>query len=88
MCYKNYIKPWYRNTYGITYFPGIVNCATIANGIVAACKENPPKHPLVIRLEGTNSAAARKILEESGLPVTILNDADEAAKTAVKLAQQ
>ncbi|KAL0895830.1 hypothetical protein ABMA27_011861 [Loxostege sticticalis] len=72
----------------VNVFAGIVNCATIANGIVAACKENPPKHPLVIRLEGTNSAAARKILEESGLPVTILNDADEAAKTAVKLAQQ
>ncbi|XP_028164471.1 succinate--CoA ligase [GDP-forming] subunit beta, mitochondrial [Ostrinia nubilalis] len=72
----------------VNVFAGIVNCATIANGIVAACKENPPKHAMVIRLEGTNSAAARKILEESGFPVTILNDADEAAKMAVKLAQQ
>lgn len=66
---------------------GIVNCATVANGIVAACKANPPKHPLVIRLEGTNSTIARKILEDSGLPMQIINDADEAAKTAVKLAK-
>lgn len=70
----------------VNVFAGIVNCATIANGIVAACKENPPKHPMVIRLEGTNSAAARKILEQCGFPVTILNNADEAAKYAVELA--
>lgn len=66
---------------------GIVNCATVAKGIVAACKENPPKHPLVIRLEGTNSVEAKKILEESKLPLKMINDADEAAKAAVKLAQ-
>ncbi|XP_028025237.1 succinate--CoA ligase [GDP-forming] subunit beta, mitochondrial [Bombyx mandarina] len=71
----------------VNVFGGIVNCATIANGIVSACRENPPKHPLVIRLEGTNSGEARKILEQSGLPVKIINDADEAAKAAVKLAQ-
>lgn len=66
---------------------GIVNCATVANGIVAACKQSPPKYPLVIRLEGTNATAAKTILEESGLPFKIINDADEAAKAVVKLAQ-
>ncbi|CAK1599682.1 unnamed protein product [Parnassius mnemosyne] len=71
----------------VNVFAGIVNCATVANGIVAACKENPPKHPLVIRLEGTNAPLAKKILEESGLPFNIINDADEAAKMVVKLAQ-
>lgn len=71
----------------VNVFAGIVNCATVAKGIVAACKENPPKHPLVIRLEGTNSTVAKKILEESKLPLKIINDADEAAKAAVKLAQ-
>ncbi|XP_050359041.1 succinate--CoA ligase [GDP-forming] subunit beta, mitochondrial [Nymphalis io] len=71
----------------VNVFAGIVNCATVAKGIVAACKENPPKHPLVIRLEGTNSAQAKIILEESGMPFKIINDADVAAKTAVKLAQ-
>ncbi|XP_049887198.1 succinate--CoA ligase [GDP-forming] subunit beta, mitochondrial [Pectinophora gossypiella] len=72
----------------VNVFGGIVNCATIANGLVAACKQSAPKLPLVIRLEGTNAGAAKKILEESGLPLHIVNDADEAAKTAVKLAQR
>ncbi|XP_072936159.1 succinate--CoA ligase [GDP-forming] subunit beta, mitochondrial [Epargyreus clarus] len=72
----------------VNVFGGIINCATIADGIIAACKETPPKNPLVIRLEGNNSAAAKKILEESGLPFSIINDADEAAKYAVKLAQK
>ncbi|XP_045760471.1 succinate--CoA ligase [GDP-forming] subunit beta, mitochondrial [Maniola jurtina] len=71
----------------VNVFAGIVNCATVAKGIVAACKETPPKHPLVIRLAGTNAAQAKTILEESGLPFKIINDADEAAKTAVALAQ-
>ncbi|XP_023946340.2 succinate--CoA ligase [GDP-forming] subunit beta, mitochondrial [Bicyclus anynana] len=71
----------------VNVFAGIVNCATVAKGIVAACKEHPPKHPLVIRLEGTNAAQAKTILEESKLPFKIINDADKAAKTAVTLAQ-
>ncbi|XP_013195321.2 succinate--CoA ligase [GDP-forming] subunit beta, mitochondrial [Amyelois transitella] len=71
----------------VNVFGGIVNCGTIANGLVAACKKSPPKHPMVIRLEGTNAQEAKKILEQSGLPLTIINDADEAAKAAVKLAQ-
>lgn len=68
-------------------FAGIVNCATIAQGIITACKENPPKHPLVIRLQGSNAEIAQKLLKESGLPLTIITDVDEAARTAVKMAQ-
>ncbi|CAG9575718.1 unnamed protein product [Danaus chrysippus] len=71
----------------VNVFAGIVNCALVAKGIVAVCKENLPKHPIVIRLEGTNAAIAKKILEESGLPLHIVNDADEAAKKAVALAE-
>ncbi|GBP12128.1 Succinate--CoA ligase subunit beta, mitochondrial [Eumeta japonica] len=72
----------------VNVFAGIVNCATVANGIVAACKQNPPKHPIVLRLEGTNAETARKILKESGLPLHIVSDADEAAKMAVQLASK
>lgn len=69
----------------VNVFGGIVNCLTIAEGIITACKENPPKHPLIIRLEGTNSDAARELLENSGLPLKIVQDVDQAAKTAVSL---
>lgn len=61
-----------------------MNCGTVASGIVAACKENPLKVPMIVRLQGTNSQAAKKIMEESGLPVKMITDADEAAKAAVE----
>lgn len=39
---------------------------------------------MIIRLQGTNSENAKKIMEESGLPVKMITDADEAAKAAVE----
>lgn len=67
---------------------GIVNCGTVASGIVAACKENPLKVPMIIRLQGTNAESAKKIMEDSGLPVKLITDADEAAKAAVEASKR
>lgn len=67
----------------VNVFGGIVNCATIANGIVGALKTMSLKVPLVVRLEGTNAEAAREILKVSGLPIIIAENLDEAAKKAV-----
>ncbi len=36
----------------VNIFGGIVNCATIANGIVSACKSIKLQVPLVVRLQG------------------------------------
>lgn len=69
----------------VNVFGGIVNCATIANGIVNATKTIGLKVPLVVRLEGTNVDAAKKILKESGLKIESAHDLDEAAKKAVKV---
>ncbi|XP_055640336.1 succinate--CoA ligase [GDP-forming] subunit beta, mitochondrial [Toxorhynchites rutilus septentrionalis] len=68
----------------VNVFGGIVNCATIANGIVNASKTIGLKVPLVVRLEGTNVDAAKKLLKESGLKIDSAQDLDEAAKKAVK----
>ncbi|KAK6035519.1 hypothetical protein COOONC_26976, partial [Cooperia oncophora] len=35
----------------VNIFGGIVNCATIANGVVAACRKIKMHVPLVVRLE-------------------------------------
>lgn len=67
----------------VNVFGGIVNCATIANGIVNASKTMGLKVPLVVRLEGTNVDAAKKILQESGLKIESAHDLDDAAKKAV-----
>ena len=37
---------------GASVFGGIVNCATIANGIIKACKDTKLVLPLIVRLEG------------------------------------
>jgi len=68
----------------VNVFGGIVNCATIANGIVNACKSIELKIPLIVRLEGTNVDNAKKIIEESGLAITSASDLDDAAKKAVE----
>ncbi|XP_011704245.1 PREDICTED: succinyl-CoA ligase [GDP-forming] subunit beta, mitochondrial [Wasmannia auropunctata] len=67
----------------VNVFGGIVNCATIAKGIIAASRNLGLKIPLVIRLEGTNVAEAKKVLSESGLSILTANNLDEAAKKAV-----
>lgn len=68
----------------VNVFGGIVNCAIIANGIVGATKTLQLKVPLVVRLEGTNVSAGKKILLDSKLPITFAEDLDEAAQKVVK----
>ncbi|KFB52375.1 AGAP004352-PA-like protein [Anopheles sinensis] len=71
----------------VNVFGGIVNCATIANGIVSATKTMNLQVPLIVRLEGTNVDAAKKILRESGLKIDSATDLDEAARKAVQSIQ-
>jgi succinyl-CoA synthetase beta subunit len=68
----------------VNIFGGIMRCDTIAEGVVTAVKEVGLKVPLVVRLEGTNVDAGRRILNESGLDVTAANDLDDAAQKIVK----
>ncbi len=42
----------------VNVFGGIVDCATIANGITSACQEMELKIPLVVRLEGKSVLTA------------------------------
>lgn len=71
----------------VNVFGGIVNCATIANGIVNASKTINLKVPLVVRLEGTNVVEAKRILKESGLPIKSATDLDDAAHQIVSAIQ-
>jgi succinyl-CoA synthetase beta subunit len=65
-------------------FGGITRTDDVANGIVAATKQNPLKVPIVIRLTGTNEEIAVKILQENGFLASA--DMDEAVQRAVALA--
>jgi succinyl-CoA synthetase beta subunit len=68
----------------INIFGGIMKCDIIAEGVVAAVKEVGLKVPLVVRLEGTNVDAGKKIISESGLNVLSADDLDDAAQKIVK----
>eukprot|EP00088_Acartia_fossae_P004262 TRINITY_DN11817_c0_g1_i1.p2 TRINITY_DN11817_c0_g1~~TRINITY_DN11817_c0_g1_i1.p2 ORF type:complete len:431 (-),score=142.67 TRINITY_DN11817_c0_g1_i1:307-1572(-) len=67
----------------VNVFGGIVNCATIANGIVNACKSINLQVPLVVRLEGTNVDNAKEILAKSDVKILSASDLDDAASKAV-----
>ncbi|XP_021922526.1 succinate--CoA ligase [GDP-forming] subunit beta, mitochondrial [Zootermopsis nevadensis] len=67
----------------VNVFGGIVNCATIANGIINASLNLKLNIPLIVRLEGTNVNEAKKILSTSGLDIVSASDLEEAAQKAV-----
>jgi succinyl-CoA synthetase beta subunit len=54
----------------VNIFGGIVRCDRVAQGIVDAYKNiGQIPVPIIVRLEGTNSIEAKKIIDESGLKV-------------------
>src|SRR5690625_1587028 len=69
----------------VNIFGGIMKCDTIANGIIEAAKAVDLDRPLVVRLEGTNVEAGKKLLNESGLDIVPADNLAEAAKKIVEL---
>ena len=72
----------------VNIFGGIMKCDTIAQGVIAAVKEVGLTVPLVVRLEGTNVAQGKKLLEESGLNLTTGSSLRDAASKIVELVKQ
>jgi len=70
----------------VNIFGGIVRCDMIAEGIIAAVKEVDVKVPVIVRLEGTNVEAGKKLLADSGLAITAADDINDGAKKAVAAA--
>lgn len=71
----------------INIFGGIMKCDIIAAAVIAAFKEVQPKVPFVVRLEGTNVAEGRRMLQDSGLNLTPATDLTDAAKKVVAAAR-
>lgn len=67
----------------VNIFGGIMKCDIIAEGVVAAAQEVELRLPLVVRLEGTNVAKGREILEKSGIALQTASNLDEAAEKIV-----
>lgn len=68
----------------VNIFGGIVKCDLIAEGIITAVKEVGISLPVVVRLEGTNVAAGKQLLKDSGLSLIPADDLADAAAKVVK----
>ncbi|CAF3542942.1 unnamed protein product, partial [Fusarium graminearum] len=67
---------------------GIIRGPVVAEALIDALKEiSKSKIPIVVRLEGTDSAEGRKILKGSGLPIYSISDFSEAVQKAVVLSR-
>lgn len=72
----------------VNVFGGIMRCDMIAEGIIKATKELDLKVPLVVRLQGTKSEEARKLIADSGLKIFATTGLDEGARLAVQKANE
>ncbi len=70
----------------VNIFGGIMKCDVIAQGIISAARTVHLSVPLVVRLEGTNVEAGKKLIEKSGLAVIAADDLADAAQKAVAAA--
>jgi succinyl-CoA synthetase beta subunit len=70
----------------VNIFGGIMRCDVIAQGIISAVKAVKLPVPLVVRLEGTNVEAGKKLIAESGLAVIAADDLADAAQKVVTAA--
>ena len=70
----------------VNIFGGIMKCDIIAQGIINAAKTLKLSVLLVVRLEGTNVEAGKKLIADSGLAVIAADDLADAAQKAVKAA--
>lgn len=70
----------------VNIFGGIVRCDYVAEGLIAATKNFKLDIPVVVRLQGTNMAKAKEMIDNSGLKLYAFEDLDPAAEKIVELA--
>jgi succinyl-CoA synthetase beta subunit len=75
----------------VNIFGGIMKCDIIAQGVINALKSlqqaGQRSVPLVVRLEGTNVEAGKKLLRDSGMAVIPADNLADGAQKAVQAAK-
>jgi succinyl-CoA synthetase beta subunit len=70
----------------INIFGGIVRCDRVAQGVVDAYKAiGDINVPIIVRLQGTNAAEAKVIIDQSGLKVHSAIELKETAELITQL---
>ena len=65
-----------------------MRCDRVAKGVIEAINDLNIKIPVVVRLEGTNSKEASKLLKDSSLEFIVANNLADAAEKAVMEAKR
>ena len=68
----------------VNIFGGIMNCVTLAAGIIAAASQREVSVPIIVRMEGTNVEKGKQLLKDSGLNIITANSMSEAAEKVVQ----
>jgi succinyl-CoA synthetase beta subunit len=71
----------------VNIFGGIMNCATIAEGVIAAAQTLHIRVPIIVRMEGTNVEAGKQLLAQSPVRIVSADNLRSAAEQAVKWAK-
>ena len=69
----------------VNIFGGIMQCDRIARAIVGAARTVGFRVPLVVRLEGTNVAEARKILDAAKADIPVMQTASDLSDAARRI---
>lgn len=69
----------------INIFGGIVRCDRVAKGIIEAAQSIKISVPMVIRLAGTNSEEAARLLKDSGMNFEVADTLEQAADKVVHI---
>jgi len=68
----------------VNIFGGIMNCKTIAEGVIFAAQEQHIKIPIIVRMEGTNVAEGKKLFAQSHLKIIVADNLEKAAQLSVR----
>ena len=71
----------------LLHLAAVLAFGAIASALLAAYDEIDFRVPLVVRLEGTNVEAGKKLLEESGRKIITANGLTDAAQKVVAAAR-
>jgi succinyl-CoA synthetase beta subunit len=67
----------------VNIFGGIMNCKTIAEGVIEATKRVKITIPLIVRLEGTNAKEGKKLIQQAAGVIITADNLTEAAQKAI-----
>ncbi|KRZ56120.1 putative succinyl-CoA ligase [GDP-forming] subunit beta, mitochondrial [Trichinella nativa] len=68
----------------VNIFGGIVNCQTIARGVIAAMEKIGSRLPIILRLEGTDDLTAKRLLRESHQTMLMANNMEHGVSLSIE----